>query len=92
MPYCGQFGCGCCSRECDQCGKMHWKEDLEDGLCYECRTRKDLDDFENLKNLCRDFFEDQNYINIDSIKQRDLGNKTNEFLITLGKSLGIIKE
>jgi hypothetical protein len=36
MPYCGQFGCRCCSAPCEKCGKMRWYNELEDGICYTC--------------------------------------------------------
>ncbi len=37
MPYCGHFGCGCCSASCSKCGGMNWHADLEDGVCAQCR-------------------------------------------------------
>lgn len=37
MPYCGHFGCSCCSRNCKKCGEMCWSHDLSEGICEKCR-------------------------------------------------------
>jgi tRNA(Ile)-lysidine synthase TilS/MesJ len=40
MPYCGHFGCGCCSKDCDKCGSLSWHSDLENGICANCRLEE----------------------------------------------------
>ena len=61
MPYCGRFGCGCCSAPCDGCGKTCWPSDLEDGLCDACRKEKvgeRLDgELDNVRKLFDEFIE-----------------------------------
>lgn len=46
MPYCGHFGCGCCSRECSKCGEMKWHHDLEDGICKTCIAEETIHSLE----------------------------------------------
>lgn len=50
MPYCGHFGCGCCSKSCDKCGRMCWHSDLEAGVCAECRLEDAQQEIEELRH------------------------------------------
>lgn len=92
MPYCGQFGCSCCSDNCERCKAMRWKSELDEhGICEQCRLTEERDANEKLKNLCKNFFEDQGFGHREVIEQADLGKETREFLIQLGRMLGVME-
>jgi len=54
MPYCGQFGCSCCSQNCSKCGKMNWRHELdENNVCKSCLYEEACSKVERLIQIRR---------------------------------------